>query len=122
MSLIKNNSSSIKGEWLSLDKIISFPEFKSLVDNLVKKTKIPQRFKPRLYSYSDFIIVKLASLILGYSVSYISEKLNAVAFSRLPNKKKLFIKIFIDRLCRGRLISYQTDMDKFFRRLTESEV
>ncbi|MCF2140204.1 MAG: hypothetical protein K9W44_09150 [Candidatus Lokiarchaeota archaeon] len=51
-------------------------EFKSYVNKLVGRSEIAQKFRPRLYTYCDFILVKLYALASKKSIEYASNYLN----------------------------------------------
>jgi hypothetical protein len=114
---------------ISRSKTLPFPkdifllgEFKSLVNSLVTRLGIAKRFKPRLYSYADFVFVKLYALTKSSTVETASEILNKWLTRHYYNKYKLKPKNFKDGIRKRRLVPHQTDVDKFFRLLSEKEV
>ncbi|MHA1896964.1 MAG: hypothetical protein ACTSU2_06160, partial [Promethearchaeota archaeon] len=88
----------------------------------VKICPIANDFKPRLYTYFDYIMPKLLSLITKHSLSFTAEALNRYAIFILHKKKKVLPKMFADNKRSRRLVPHQTDIDKFFRKLSELEV
>lgn len=114
---------------ISRSVIRSFPndlfllsDFKAFVNGLVLNTTIPQKFHPRLYSYADFIYVKLYAVINNRSVHWAAESLNRYLL-RIHNRKfSLHSKRYSDKKRFRRLIPHQTDVDKFFRLFSENEV
>ncbi|QEE15540.2 transposase [Promethearchaeum syntrophicum] len=114
---------------ISRSKNLPFPkdifllgEFKSLVNSLVTRLGIAKRFKPRLYSYADFVFVKFYALITSTPIERASERLNNWLVLQYFNKYKLKPKNFQDGVRKRRLVPHQTDVDKFFRLLSEKEV
>ena len=109
--------------------ISSFPieifllnEFKDFLDDLIRKTELAKSFKPRLYNYSDYLFVKLYATCTGDTIDEAAEYLNN-KFKRILIEKKVFKeKIYKDKKRKRRIIPHQTDVDKFFRRLSESDV
>ena len=97
-------------------------KFKTLFDDLVKKTKIAEKFKPRLYSYSDFVLVKLYAYLTGKSIHHAAEELNRTVTMKVESKTKKRMKRFKDNYRRRRLVPHLTDVDKFFRIREESEI
>ena len=71
-------------------------EFKSLVNSLVTRLEIAKRFKPRLYSYADFVFVKLYALTTSIPIEKASERLNMWMMLQYFNKSKLKPKNFRD--------------------------
>ncbi len=104
------------------NNIFFLDDFKLLVNRAISRTEIHKRFKPRLYTYADYIIVKFYALNSDMSVEWASERLNKYFFSRLRKRMKLKRKIFSDGIRQRRLIPHQTEVDKFFRLLTKAEV
>ncbi|MCF2141372.1 MAG: hypothetical protein K9W44_15040 [Candidatus Lokiarchaeota archaeon] len=97
-------------------------EFKSYVNKLVGRSEIAQKFRPRLYSYYDFILVKLFALASKKSIDYASDYLNKLLSKHYRKKFNLKLKTFRDGIRKRRLVPHQTDVDKFFRRLSENDV
>jgi hypothetical protein len=97
-------------------------EFKGFVNNLVHRLGIANRFRPRLYTYADFILVKFYAMVTKSSTTAASESLNHYFTQYYQKKVRKRIKTFSDSLRKRRLVPHQTDVDKFFRLLTEKEV
>ncbi|WP_457557356.1 hypothetical protein [Candidatus Harpocratesius sp.] len=89
------------------------------MESLVGQTGIAKIFKPRLYSYSDFILVKLYAMVTKQSTTYASEFLNHYFVRHYYRSKFFIIKEFRDGVRKRRLVPHQTDVDKFFRLLSE---
>jgi len=102
--------------------IFLFKDFKLLVERSVQLTEIGKRFKPRLYDHSDFIISKLFAISKGWSTHDAAEYLNKRCKSLLMQNKKFKTHLFRDNLRERRVIPHQTEIDKYFRRLSEKEV
>ncbi len=98
--------------------IFLLKEFKSLVNGQVRQLGISKRFRPRLYSYADFVKVKLYALVRQTSVHVAAEGLNEFLVKYYKSKFNLKPKRFIDNLRRRRFVPHQTEVDKFFRRFS----
>ena len=103
-------------------EIFLLGEFKALLNGLVRQLGIATRFKPRLYTYADFVMVKLYALAKGVSIHTAAETLNRFCILHFRNKIHLTPKEYCDNIRHRRLVPHQTDVDKFFRRLSEREV
>jgi hypothetical protein len=121
--------SSITGTAIPQSSAPTFPhdlfllgEFKAYVEQLVAQTGIPLRFKPRLYSYADYVLTKFYALVTKQSTAAGSEALNRHLEHHYWKKYHLNLKPFGDRIRYRRLVPHQTDIDKFFRLLTENEI
>lgn len=99
-----------------------FRDFKVLVEGLVAGAGIGKRFKPRLYSYADFVLVKMYAMIKGMSTHNAAEYLNAYLSRKIERQFCQQIKSFSDGIRKRRLVPHQTDVDKFFSLLSEKEV
>lgn len=110
------------GDWFLLDDIILDGEFKDYVEFLIKKTDLIRRFRPRIYEYGDYVAVKLYALTVDLSIYQASQYLNRIAADRFLEKYKIVPKEYQDGKRKRRFIPHQTDVDKFFNRLTEKEV
>jgi hypothetical protein len=97
-------------------------DFKLLVERSVQLTEIGKRFKPRLYDHSDFIIPKLFAISKGWSIHDAAEHLNKRCKKDILRHRKIKPQKFTDNLRERRFIPHQTEIDKYFRRLTEKEV
>lgn len=97
-------------------------EFKLCIEQAVSTTKLPQRFTPRIYSYADFIFPKLYAEAHDQSVEIVTEDLNERFKKWLEKHHHIKLKIFADGKRHRRAIPHQTEVDKFFRRLTEKEI
>lgn len=97
-------------------------QFKILVDKLVANSGIGKIFKPRLYTYSDFIIPKVYAIICNKSLHRACEQLNTLCWRHVVKEKKRKILIYQDNKRKRRLIPHQTDVDRFFRRLSMQEI
>jgi hypothetical protein len=96
-------------------------EFKALVNQQVKLLGIAKRFRPRLHSYADYVMVKLYALVREISLHVSAEGLNAFLVKHYQSKYHLAIKNFEDGKRHRRLVPHQTDVDKFFRLLSKKE-
>jgi len=97
-------------------------EFKSLVDQQVQLLGIAHRFRPRLYAHSDFVMIKLYAIASQISVHVAAERINTYLKEHFQCKYHLKPKLFHDNFRHRRLVPHQTDVDKYFRRLTQNEV
>jgi hypothetical protein len=102
--------------------IFLLKDFKDLVEGFVSNTEIGKKFKPRLYSYADFVIVKLYAMIKGWSTHCAAEYLNQYASRRIEQHIGKDLKIFADKVRKRRIIPHQTDVDNFFSKLSEKDV
>ena len=102
--------------------ILDLGKFKALLNKQVNQLGIAKRYKPRLYSYADYILVKMYAIIRGISTHDASEELNRHCKDYFNQKFHLHPKIFQDLIRHRRFIPHQTDVDKFFRMMTEQEV
>lgn len=102
--------------------IFLLKEFKSLLNGQVKLLGVAKRFRPRLYTYSDFVMVKLYALARQISVHVAAEGLNAFLVKHYKTKFHLKPKRFADEIRNRRFVPHQTDVDKFFRRLSLKEI
>lgn len=102
--------------------ILLLGEFKTLVNRLVESLGMSKRFKPRLYTYADFVITKFYALICGESTEKAANRLNRQIQQYYADRFRLNLKLFQDGKRKRRLIPHQTDVDKFFRLFTEKEV
>jgi hypothetical protein len=121
--------SSITGTAIPQSSLPTFPkdlflrgEFKSFVNKLVGQAEIARIFRPRLYTYYDFVLVKLYAMVTKQSVDYASDHLNQWLARHYRHRYKLHLKKYRDGLRKRRLVPHQTDVDKFFRRLSEKDV
>jgi hypothetical protein len=97
-------------------------KFKDYLDELCARTDIARTFKPRRYQLSDFVIVRFYAQVANLSTHHAAETLNATFTARLMVEGKFHRKVFQDgKRCR-RVVPHQTDVDKFFRRLSERDV
>lgn len=110
------------GDWFLLEDIILHGEFKAYVEGLIKNTPLAGRFRPRLYDYSDYIIVKLYALTRGWSTHQAAQYLNDVLKERFLEKYDLNPKVYRDGKRKRRFIPHQTEVDKFYNRIAEQEV
>ena len=97
-------------------------EFKDILNNMIARSKIAKIFKPRLYQYADYVLVKLYAYLTGKSTHHASEHLNTMLVRRVQLLKKKKIKRFKDDKRKRRLVPHQTDVDKFFRICAENEI
>ena len=97
-------------------------EFKDYLDEMCARTDIARRFRPRRYRLSDFIAVRFYALLGGFSTHHAAETLNAAFSARLAGEGKFRPRGFQDGARRRRVVPHQTDVDKFFRRLSERDV
>lgn len=97
-------------------------DFKDLVNGFVSGTEVGRKFKPRLYSYADFVLVKLYAMVKGWSTHCAAEYLNEYLSRRIERKECNDLKIFADGKRQRRLIPHQTDVDNFFSLLSERDV
>lgn len=97
-------------------------EFKPYVNALINQLGLTQRFKPRLYSYADYILVKFYGMTCQISTTKASEDLNDYFKKHYNEHFYLSIKNFQDKKRQHRLIPHQTDVDKFIKILSEKEV
>jgi hypothetical protein len=102
--------------------IFLLKKFKSLVNQQVQLLGIAKRFRPRLYSHADFIMVKLYAMVRQISVHVAAEGLNAYITEHYFTKYNLKPKTFCDKMRKRRFMPHQTDVDKYFRRFSEEEV
>jgi len=103
-------------------EIFLLPEFKDCVNRLVGQLGIAQRFRPRLYTYADFVLVKIYAMVTKQSTAAGAESLNRHFQRHYREKFRLQVKPFSDMKRHRRLIPHQTDVDRFFGMLTENEV
>lgn len=97
-------------------------EFKDIVNNLVARTNVAKTFKPRLYTYADYILVKLYAFLTNKSVHWAAETLNRNVKIHAGYRTKRKMKRFKDNIRTRRLVPHQTDVDKFFRICEENEI
>lgn len=97
-------------------------EIKSLVNGLINSMGIVKRFKPRLYSYADFVFVKLYAIAKGIPTERAADILNNKLIAYYRVNFDLNIKKFRDQTRTRRFIPHQTDVDKFFRLFSKNEV
>lgn len=114
------NPTSVKGPLP--ESIFLLNDFKLLVDRSVRVSGIGKRIKLRLYEHSDFIILKLFAISSGMSTHDASEYLNERCKNALIEAGKYKLQIFRDNKRKRRIIPHQTDIDKFFRCLSETEI
>jgi hypothetical protein len=110
------------GDCFSADLIIRGGEFKAYVNKLIAHTSLSSRFRPRLYQYADYIFVKLYSFCEDISTYRASTRLNDLAWARKKRETQVDPYLYRDQTRYRRCFPHQTDVDKFFRLLTESEV
>jgi len=97
-------------------------DFKSLVEAELRNTEIAKRFKPRLYSYVDFIIPILYALTSNLSLEQACQELNNFFIETVKREFNLEPKVFNDGIRKRRLVPHQTKVDEFLRRFSEKEV
>ena len=97
-------------------------EFKAYLGALCSRTDIAHCFKPRRYQFSDFVLVRFYALLANRSTHYAAETLNADLSARLTAEGLFYPFRYQDRKRRRRVVPHQTDVDKFFRCLTERDV
>jgi len=102
--------------------LLIFEEFKTLVNQHVRLLGLAQRFRPRLYEHADFVMVKLYALVRQISVHVAAEGLNDYLVKHFEKEHHIFPKTFSDQKRRRRFVPHQTDVDKYFRRFTKTEV
>jgi len=102
--------------------LLILKEFKALVNVQVKLLGVAERFRPRLYSHADFVMVKLYAITRQISVHVAAEGLNAYVTKYYKKKFRLTAKTFADHKRKRRFIPHQTEVDKYFRRFPEKEV
>jgi len=110
------------GDCFSANPLILGEEFKSLVNGLVMKTELPKRFRPRLYEYSDYIIPKIFRDSTDMDMHHAANELNESAWDAYQQVHHMERPAFRDGRRRRRLVPHQTEIDKFYRHLSESEV
>lgn len=103
-------------------EIFLLGEFKDFVNRLVARSGIALKFRPRLYSYADYVFVKLYALVSKQSTTAASESLKKYFSLQYRDKFHVHLKPFGDGKRHRRLVPHQTDVDKFFRRLSEKDV
>ena len=111
----------INPSFFSISTFLS-QDFRNILDDLFIKSTSAKRYKPKLYKYSDFILVKLYALIRNISIDEASEFLNNTIKTNLIENGKFREKVFKDKIRKRRVIPHQTTVDKFFRRLSEKDV
>lgn len=116
----KSNSTSMTRPVPS--NIFLLKDFKTLVEKAVGFTGVRKRFVPKLYSYADYVLVKLYALSKDMSIEWASERLNTFLIKRIRKRNRLKLHLFSDGKRKRRLIPHQTDVDKFFRLLMPKEV
>ena len=87
-----------------------------------KKIEIAKRFKPRLYSYVDFIIPILYALTSNLSLEQACQELNNFFIETVKREFNLEPKVFNDGIRKRRLVPHQTKVDELLRRFSEKEV
>ncbi len=97
-------------------------EFKAYLDELCARTDIALRFRPRRYQLSDFVAVRFYALLANCSTHHAAETLNTAFTASLMAGGKYQPQLFRDGARRRRVVPHQTDVDKFFRRLSERDV
>jgi len=108
---------------VSFPSIISdLEKLKAFLDCFVNgkisiKTTPHTRYKP-----SDFIFVKLFSLLKNKSIHDAAEYLNTYFTEQLKRDRLILPQQFKDKKRLRRLIPHQTDVNKFIRCLTETDV
>jgi hypothetical protein len=103
-------------------EIFLLKEFKDILNEYINRTDLSKRFKPRLYQYADFVIVKLYAMVCDRSTEWAAEYLNSALSTLIEKKSLLKIKIFRDNKRKRRMVPHQTDVDKFFRLFSSKEV
>ena len=56
--------------------ILLLREFKALLNRHIRRLRVAQRFKPRLYANLDYILVKFYALSTAMSIEMAAERLN----------------------------------------------
>jgi hypothetical protein len=97
-------------------------EFKDYLDELCARTDVAATFKPRRYQFSDFVLVRFHALLTHSSTHYSAETLNADFSARLAAIGQFVPRAYKDGMRHRRIVPHQTDVDKFFRRLSERDV
>lgn len=97
-------------------------EFKDLLNEQVRLTGIAKKFRPRLFTHADYISAKLYAIIRKCPTNVATEGLNAYITDYYKEQYQLQPKIFADGKRKRRFIPHQTDVDKYFHRLTQKEV
>jgi hypothetical protein len=110
-------------------RIPSFPSqlmfcknLKSSINKLVNNTRVPERFKPRLYTYADYILVAIYAICKGIPKHRAAQRLNHKMAMYQKKKLKQRLKQFNDGKRKRRLVPHQTDVDNFLGKLTEDEI
>ena len=103
-------------------KIFLVKEFKSLVNHLVERLGVVNGFNPRLYTHFDYIMVKLYAIARGISTEIASESLNAYLMNHYKTKYHLNPKKYSDGFRKRRFIPHRTEVDKYFRRLSDKGI
>src|SRR6056297_3210575 len=103
-------------------EVFILPKFKSLVNKCVRLTDLPNRFKPRLYEYSDYDLPKFYALASTLSLDAICEMLNDYYVKIYKKVHKKSPMRFADGKRMRRFVPHQTSVDGFFRKLTNKEV
>ena len=103
------------------DYIFLLNDFKALVQSEIQKTDIVKRFKPRLYSYVDFIIPIIYALVSSISIEQACQELNNIFTGIMKKEHGLEMREFSDGVRKRRLVPHQTSVDKFLRLFTENE-
>lgn len=97
-------------------------EFKDIVNGLFAKTKCAKRRRFYLYSAFHFIFVKLYALSEGISMHKAANELNDYIIANSKDSDLRFGKPYADGKRARRFVPHQTDVDLFFRELSESDV
>lgn len=112
---------ALKSRHFPMD-IFTLENLKSALTIALRTINLPKRFKPRLYSYVDYFLPKIYTMICPISLEVATEDLNTRFTAVLEKKHKLKMKLYADGKRHRRLIPHQTDVDKFFRLFTAEEV
>ena len=102
--------------------IFLLKKFKSLVNRSVQGLEIAKKFKPRMYTYADFILVKLYAITEKMSTEWASETLNAEFSFQIEQRYHRKLKTFTDGIRRRRMVPHQTDVDRFFKRMSQNRL
>jgi hypothetical protein len=97
-------------------------QFKDYLDELCARTDVAATFQPRQYKFSDYVLVRFYAEMAHLSTGYASKTLNADFSARLAAEGKFTPYTYKDGKRHRRVVPHQTDVDKFFRRLSERDV
>ena len=93
-------------------------QFEDYLDTFCARSDIALDYRPRRYQFSNFIAVRFYALLANCSTHHAAETLNAAFSATLAAEGRFRCKNYQDGKRWRRVVPYQTDVDKFLRRLS----